>query len=60
MILFDDHCSSYLFVTNTMEKESKKFLSPVDLYLIFKKSSCKNQVQQTGFLACKKQFQLDF
>ena len=29
----------------------------VDVYLIFEKSSCKNQVQQTGFLVCKNQFQ---
>ena len=28
----------------------------VDLYLIFENSSCKKQVQQTGFLACKNQF----
>ena len=31
-------------------------LPPVDLYLIFEKSSCKNQAQQTGFLAYKNQF----
>ena len=29
---------------------------PVDLYLIFEKSSCKNQVRVAGFLACKNQF----
>ena len=29
---------------------------PVDLYLNFEKSSWKNQVQRTGFLACKNQF----
>ena len=29
---------------------------PVDLYLIFEKSSSKNQVRRTGFLACKNQF----
>ena len=28
---------------------------PVDLYLIFEKSSCKNQVRQSGFLVCKNQ-----
>ena len=27
---------------------------PVDLYLIFEKTSFKNQVLQTGLLACKK------
>ena len=32
----------------------------VDLYLIFEKLSCKNQVRQTGFLACKKNFVIDF
>ena len=26
---------------------------PVDLYLIFKNSSCKNQFRRTGFLVCK-------
>ena len=31
--------------------------SPVDLYLICEKSSSKNQVRQTEFLACKNQFQ---
>ena len=30
---------------------------PVDLYLDFEKSSWKNQVQRTGFLACRNQFQ---
>ena len=37
-------------------------LPPVDLYLIFEKSSCKNQVQQTGFLvtqAVKIMFEID-
>ena len=29
---------------------------PVDLYLIFEKSSCKNPVRQTGFLACINKF----
>ena len=29
-------------------------LPPVDLYLIFEKSNCKNQVRRTGFLASKK------
>ena len=29
----------------------KQVQSPVDLYLIFEKSSSKNQVRQTGFLA---------
>ena len=29
---------------------------PVDLHLNFEKSSWKNQVRQTGFLACKNQF----
>ena len=29
---------------------------PVDLYLNFEKSSWKNQVRLTGFLACKNQF----
>ena len=28
----------------------------VDLYLIFEKSSCKNQFRRTAFLACKNQF----
>jgi len=32
-------------------------ISPIHLYLIFEKSSLKNQVQQTGFLTCKNQFQ---
>ena len=32
-------------------------IPPVDLYLIFEKSSCKNQFRQTGFLVCKTQFQ---
>ena len=31
-------------------------LNPVDLYLIFEKSSCKNQVRQIGFLASKNIF----
>jgi len=31
-------------------------LRPIDLYLIFEKSSCKNQVRQTVFLASKNQF----
>ena len=31
-------------------------LPPVDLCLIFEKSSCKNQVRQTGFLATKNQY----
>ena len=30
---------------------------PIYLYLIFEKSSLKNQVRQTGFLTCKIQFQ---
>ena len=29
---------------------------PVDLYLTFEKSSCKNKFRQTGYLACKNQF----
>jgi hypothetical protein len=29
---------------------------PIHLYLIFEKSSWKNQVQRIGFLACKNQF----
>jgi hypothetical protein len=35
-------------------------IAPFDLYLIFEKSSCKNQVQQTGFSACKNNFEIDF
>ena len=30
--------------------------SPIHLYLIFEKSSLKNQVRRTGFLICKNQF----
>ena len=41
-------------------RKSKGFSHPVDLYLIFEKSSCKNQVQQTGFLSCKINFEIDF
>ena len=33
------------------------YRSSADLYLNFEKSSWKNQVQRTGFLACKNQFQ---
>ena len=33
---------------------------PVDLYLIFEKCSCKNHVRQTGFLAFKINFEIDF
>ena len=44
LIPFDDHCNSQLFVTNTMEKESKRIFHPVDLYLIFKKSSSTNWI----------------
>ena len=29
---------------------------PIDLYLTFKRSNLKNQVQRTGFLTCKNQF----
>ena len=29
---------------------------PIHLYLIFEKSSLKNQVRRTGFLTCKDQF----
>ena len=40
-----------------------KLLPPVDLCLIFEKSSCKNQVRQTGFLQAteteKIQFEID-
>ena len=32
-------------------------LRPIHLYLIFEKSSLKNQVRRTGFLTCKNQFQ---
>ena len=31
----------------------KKSIRPIHLYLIFEKSSLKNQVRQTGFLTCK-------
>ena len=31
-------------------------LTPIHLYLIFEKSSLKNQVWRTGFFTCKKQF----
>ena len=31
-------------------------IPPVDLYLNFEKSSWKNQVRRTEFLACKNQF----
>ena len=37
-----------------MQKEN--YSPPVDLYLNFEKSSWKNQVRRTGFLACKNQF----
>ena len=33
---------------------------PIHLYLIFEKSSLKNRVWQTGFLACKNQFKIEF
>ena len=35
---------------------TQPILLPVDMYLIFKKLSCKNQFQRTGFLAWKNQF----
>jgi hypothetical protein len=41
---------------NSQNDNYPHLTSQVDLYLIFEKSSCKNQVRQTGFLACKNQF----
>ena len=38
-------------------KPDVKALRPIHLYLIFEKSSLKNQVRRTGFLTYKKQFQ---
>ena len=37
-------------------RQLRPLTPPVNLYLIFEKSSSKNQVRQTGFLACKNQF----
>ena len=34
--------------------------TPVDLYLNCEKSSWQNQIRQTGFLACKINFEMDF
>ena len=34
-------------------REGKRGQRPIHLYLIFEKSSLKNQVRQTGFLTCK-------
>ena len=43
--------------------ENSDFLRPIDLYLIFEKSSWKNQIRRTGFLqatqAVKIKFQID-
>jgi len=44
---------AYIFWTI---KKNSGHSPPVDLYLIFEKSSCNNQVRQTGFLASKNQF----
>ena len=38
-------------------RQSKGPFPLVDLFLIFEKSSCKNQIRQTGFLAWKNRFQ---
>ena len=45
------------YLDNSWQNEIEKALPPVDLYLIFEKSSWKNQVRQTGFLVY---FELDF
>ena len=52
------HCTGWSY--NNLFKQScggQANLSPVDLYLIFEKSSWKNQVWRTGFLVY---FELDF
>ena len=44
------------FLTFYLHQSTQSILSPVDLYLIFEKLSCKNQFWGTGFLAWKNQF----
>ena len=42
--------SALVYLTNNQTRW------PIHLYLIFEKSSLKNQVRRTGFLICKNQF----
>ena len=44
------------FLTFYLHQSTQSILSPVDLYLIFEKLSCKNQFWGTGFLAWKNHF----
>ena len=50
---------TFMFLKNYMVQSFvllHAYRPPVDLYLNFEKSSWKNQVRRTGFLACKNQF----
>ena len=38
---------------------SKQYYPPLDIFFIFEKSSCKNQVQQNGLRTVKIQFEID-